>query len=48
MEQEPKEEPKARIQYSDGTGWYTLANQSDIEVDNDIYSLLQALNDEVL
>ena len=40
--------PNGRPEFSDGVNWYTLALQNDLEVDGDIYALLQALNDEVL
>jgi len=40
--------PNGKPEISDGVNWYTLAIQDDLEVDDDIYSLLQALNDEVL
>jgi len=40
--------PNGRPEMSDGANWYALALQSDLEVDPDIYALLQALNNEVL
>lgn len=43
-----KQKPLGRPEFNDGTNWYSLAIQDDIEVDDDIYALLQALNDEVL
>lgn len=43
-----KQKPLGRPEFSDGVNWYSLAIQDDIEVDEDIYTLLQALNDEVL
>lgn len=43
-----KQKPLARPEFTDGVNWYTLAVQDDVEIDDDIYALLQALNDEVL
>lgn len=43
-----KQKPQGRPEISDGVNWYTLALKDDLEVDDDIYALLQALNDEVL
>lgn len=40
--------PQGRPEVSDGSNWYTLALKEDFEIDDDIYALLQALNDEVL
>lgn len=40
--------PEGRPEVSDGNNWYTLALKDDCKVDDDIYALLQALNDEVL
>lgn len=40
--------PKGKLEVSDGTNWYGLALQSDCKVDDDIYTLLNALNTEVL
>lgn len=40
--------PLVRPEFNDGVNWYSLAIQDDIKVDEDIYTLLQALNDEVL
>lgn len=43
-----KKKPLVRPEFSDGSNWFTLATLDDIEVDDDIYALLQALNNEVL
>lgn len=43
-----KQKPLGRPEFSDGVNWFTLATQDDIEVDDDIYALMQAVNDEVL
>jgi hypothetical protein len=43
-----KEKPLGKPEFSDGVNWFTLATQDDVEIDEDIYALLQALNDEVL
>ena len=43
-----KNKPVERPEFSDGSNWFTLATLDDIEVDDDIYALLQALNNEVL
>ena len=43
-----KQKPLGRAEFSDGVNWFTLATQDDIEIDDDIYALLQVLNDEVL
>lgn len=43
-----KQKPIGRPEFSDSVNWYTLAIQDDLEVDDDIYALLQVLNDEVL
>ena len=43
-----KQKPLGRPEFSDGVNWFTLATQDDIEVDEDIYALMQAVNDEVL
>ena len=43
-----KQKPLGRPEFSDGVNWFTLATQDDIEIDDDIYALLQVLNDEVL
>jgi hypothetical protein len=40
--------PLGRPEFNDGIDWYPFAIQSDMEIDEDIYALLQALNDEVL
>jgi len=40
--------PNGRPEFSDGLDWYSLPTEYDIKVDDDIYALLQALNDEVL
>ena len=40
--------PKGRPEINDGINWHTLALKSDLEIDPDIYALVQALNDEVL
>jgi hypothetical protein len=40
--------PKGRPEINDGVNWYTLALEYDLQIDPDIYALLQALNDEVL
>lgn len=43
-----KPKPLGRPEFSDGVNWFALAIQDDLEVDDDIYALLQVLNDEVL
>ena len=43
-----KQKSVGRPEFSDGANWFALAIQDDLEIDDDIYSLLQALNDEVL
>ena len=43
-----KNKPVGRPEFSDGSNWFPLATLDDIEVDDDIYALLQALNNEVL
>ena len=43
-----KQKPLGRPEFSDGVNWFTLSTQDDIEVDEDIYALMQAVNDEVL
>jgi len=43
-----KQKPLGKPEFSDGVNWYTLAVESELEADDDIYALLQALNDEVL
>lgn len=43
-----KQKPLGRPEFSDGVNWFTLATQDDIEVDDDVYALMQAVNDEVL
>jgi hypothetical protein len=40
-----KQKPLGRPEFSDSVNWFTLATQDDIEIDDDIYSLLQALNE---
>jgi len=43
-----KKKPLGRPEFSDGNNWFTLTTLDDVEVDDDVYALLQALNDEVL
>lgn len=43
-----KKKPLGRPEFNDGSNWFPLATLDDIEVDDDIYALLQALNNEVL
>lgn len=43
-----KQKILGRPEFSDGSNWFALTTLDDIEVDDDIYTLLQALNDEVL
>lgn len=43
-----KKKPLIKPEFHDGVDWYSLASEYDIRVDDDIYTLLQALNDEVL
>jgi hypothetical protein len=46
-----KQKPIGRPEFHDGAGWFTLATMDDIqtsEVDEDVYTLLQILNDEIL
>lgn len=43
-----KKQSLGKPEFNDGLNWFTLATQDDIEIDGDVYALLQALNDEVL
>ena len=43
-----KKKPLIELEFNDGVEWHTLAVKNNLEIDEDIYSLLQALNDEVL
>lgn len=47
-----KQKPIGRPEFYDGAGWFTLATMDDVnnsgEVDEDVYTLLQILNDEIL
>lgn len=43
-----KNKPLGRPEFSDRINWFAVATLDDLEVDDDIYALLQALNDEVL
>jgi hypothetical protein len=46
-----KQKPIGRPEFHDGVNWFTLATMDDIqtsEVDEDVYTLLQILNDEIL
>jgi len=43
-----KQKPLGRPEFSDGVKWFTLATQDDIEVDEDVYALMQAVNNAVI
>lgn len=47
-----KQKSIGRPEFSDGINWYALATVDDVnkagEVDEDVYTLLQILNDEIL
>ncbi|MEA0970380.1 hypothetical protein Megvenef_00339 [Candidatus Megaera venefica] len=47
-----KQKPIGRPEFHDGFNWFTLATVDDVnkagEVDEDVYTLLQILNDEIL
>jgi len=43
-----KQKPIGRPEFYDGVNWFTLATMDDIQIDEDVYTLLQILNDEIL